>query len=94
MTHILVCGGAAEECRSSRCCMLRLKQCTKLIKKGKCVFLAKTIEYLGYRVDQSGLHTQDSKVAAITKTPWPKNVYTRALTISRACPGHLNIVTI
>jgi len=49
--------------------MLRLKQCTKLIKKGKCVFLAKTIEYLGYRVDQSGLHTQDSKVAAITKTP-------------------------
>jgi len=52
--------------------MLRLKH---KAKKGKCVFLAKTIEYLGYRVDQSGLHTRDSKVAAIKEAPRPKNVY-------------------
>jgi len=43
-------------------------------KKEKCIFLARTVDYLGHRVDESGLHTLDSKVAAITKAPRPKNV--------------------
>ena len=53
---------AEENLKNVEQVLLRLKQCGDKVKKGKCVFLAKTIEYLGYRVDQSRLHTLDSKV--------------------------------
>ena len=39
-----------------------------------CFSIAKTVEYLGHRVDSNGLHTLTSKVAAITKAPKPRNV--------------------
>ena len=42
--------------------LLRLKQYGVKLKKEKCTFLAK---YLGHRVDESGLHTLDSKAVAI-----------------------------
>ena len=75
LDDILVCGGTAEEnLKNVEQVMLRLKQYGIKAKKEKCVFLAKTVEDLGHRVDESGLHTLDSKVAAITKAPRPKNV--------------------
>jgi len=54
--------------------LLRLKQYGIKAKKAKCVFLCNTVEYLGHRVDATGLHTLDSKVAAVTNGPKPKNV--------------------
>ena len=51
-----------------------LRQYGVKAKKEKCVFLSKTVEYLGHRIDESGLHTLDSKVTAVTKAPRPKNV--------------------
>ena len=36
--------------------------------------MCQAVEYLGHRVDAEGLHTLDSKVAAIQQAPAPKNV--------------------
>jgi len=70
LDDILVCGGTMEEnLKNVEQVLLRLKQYKVKAKKEKCVFLARTVEYLGHRVDESGLHTLDSKVAAITKAP-------------------------
>ena len=42
--------------------------------KSKYAFMCQAVEYLGHRVDAEGLHTLDSKVAAIQQAPAPKNV--------------------
>ena len=37
------------------------------LKKEKCLFIAPTVDYLGYRIDQNGLHPLPNKLAAIYK---------------------------
>ena len=44
------------------------------LKKEKCEFLMSSIEYLGHRVDEHGIHPLPAKVQAITKAPTPANV--------------------
>ena len=44
------------------------------LKKSKCVFLCKSVEYLGHRIDATGLHPTSDKLAAIHNTPSPSNV--------------------
>ena len=44
------------------------------LKKEKCEFLMSSIEYLGHRVDEHGIHPLPAKVQAITKAPAPANV--------------------
>ena len=44
------------------------------VKLSKCQFFQSSVEYLGHRIDQDGLHPTDEKVAAINKAPEPKNV--------------------
>ena len=44
------------------------------LKMSKCNFLAKSVEYLGHRIDQHGIQALPSKVEAITNAPEPKNV--------------------
>ena len=44
------------------------------IKKSKCSFLCKSVEYLGHVVDCEGLHTTPEKTEAIVGAPAPKNV--------------------
>ena len=75
LDDILVCGSTVEEnLKNVEQVFLRLRQYGVKVKKEKCVFLSKTVEYLEHRIDESGLHTLDSKVTAITKAPRPKNV--------------------
>ncbi|XP_044746898.1 uncharacterized protein K02A2.6-like isoform X2 [Coccinella septempunctata] len=40
----------------------------------KCKFFQDSIEYLGYKIDEEGLHTSENKVAAILKVQKPSNI--------------------
>ena len=44
------------------------------LKKGKCQFLANSVEYLGHQIDHEGIRAVPSKVDAITNAPPPTNV--------------------
>ena len=44
------------------------------LKKQKCQFLAKSVEYLGFTIDQQGVHPSEGKVKAIKSAPNPKNL--------------------
>ena len=52
----------------------RLQQYNIRANRSKCFFLCDTVEYLGHRIDEHGLHTADQKVAAVREAPQPKNV--------------------
>ena len=44
------------------------------LKKSKCSFLQPSVEYLGHRVDATGLHPSEHKLQAVVDAPRPKNV--------------------
>ena len=44
------------------------------LNKSKCLFFQKSVEYLGHRIDEQGLHPTDEKVIAIREAPKPRNV--------------------
>ena len=44
------------------------------LKKQKCRFLAESVEYLGFTIDQLGVHPSEGKVKAIKSAPNPKNL--------------------
>ena len=44
------------------------------MKKGKCYFMRNSVEYLGHRIDATGLHALPDKLEAIQNTPEPTNV--------------------
>ena len=44
------------------------------LKKGKCQFLANSVEYLGHQIDSEGVKGMPSKIEAIVKAPEPTNV--------------------
>ena len=52
----------------------RLEQCGIRARKSKCAFICTAIEYLGHRVVSIGLHTLESKVAAVVDAPLPRDV--------------------
>ena len=52
----------------------RLRKYGIRAKQSKCAFLKPSVEYLGHRVDATGLHTTASKVEAVQKAPPPQNV--------------------
>ena len=52
----------------------RLQKYGLRLKRSKCVFLQPEVEFLGCRIDKTGLHTSDEKVTAIKQAPTPKNV--------------------
>ncbi|KFD64442.1 hypothetical protein M514_23466 [Trichuris suis] len=58
----------------------RLKQVLQIFrklgfraKKEKCLIGVKTVDFLGYRIDASGIHPSASKLEAIHKAPAPQN---------------------
>ena len=55
-----------------------------LLKREKCVFMAKSVSYLGHIIDPQGLHPTQDIVDAIQEAPSPKN-----LTQLKAYRGHL-----
>ena len=44
------------------------------MKREKCQFMARSIEYLGHRIDAEGLHPTAEKVEAMKRAPCPRNV--------------------
>ena len=44
------------------------------VKREKCRFMCDSVEYLGHKIDTEGVHVTDSKLAAISQAPEPKNV--------------------
>ena len=52
----------------------RLDQRGVRVKKSKCEFLKDSVEYLGHKIDASGLHATTKKVDAVINAPQPKNV--------------------
>ena len=44
------------------------------VKQDKCQFSQSSVQYLGHRIDASGIHATDSKLKAIKEAPPPKNV--------------------
>ena len=72
---ILVTGTSEEEHLSVLEKVLeRLENAGLRLKKHKCVFIAQSVTFLGYRNDAQGLHPLESKVQAIQKAPLPRNV--------------------
>ena len=43
-------------------------------KRAKCAFFCDAVEYLGHRIDATGLHTLSSKVEAVTQAPEPQDI--------------------
>ena len=54
--------------------LFRLQQAGLRLKKDKCSFMCKEVEYLGHRIDAEGIHPVATKVKAIQEVPSPKNV--------------------
>ncbi|XP_043917844.1 uncharacterized protein K02A2.6-like [Protopterus annectens] len=52
----------------------RLREAGLRVKRSKCAFMEKEAEFLGYKVDASGLHPLPNKVKAIQQAPAPTNV--------------------
>ena len=44
------------------------------LKRDKCIFLQESVEYLGHRIDRTGIQAVPSKIDAIVKAPEPTNV--------------------
>ena len=74
LDNILVMGKNDEEhLQNLEEVLKRLQQNGLRVKSEKCKFLQPSVEYLGHRIDSSGVHTT-KKVEAILNAPRPCNV--------------------
>ena len=72
---ILVTGAGEEDYLRNLEEMLRcLKEHGFRLNRGKCIFLAKSVEYLGHQTNRQGIRALPSKVEAIANAPQPTNV--------------------
>ena len=72
---ILVTGASEEDhLRNLEEVLRRLEEHGFRLKRGKCIFLAKSVEYLGHQIDRQGIRALPSKVEAIANAPQPTNV--------------------
>lgn len=54
--------------------LTRLKEMGLTVKLSKCNFLQKSVKYVGFIIDQKGLHPDPDKVSAIVNAPTPKDI--------------------
>ena len=52
----------------------RMKGAGLRLRRDKCAFLERSVVYLGYRIDEEGLHPVHDKVKAVQQAPAPKSV--------------------
>lgn len=52
----------------------RLREAGLTVSKSKCHFCRNELKYLGYVIDEEGLHVDPDKVSAILNLPIPKNI--------------------
>ena len=75
LDDILVTGkDESEHFRNLEEVLQRLRYHGVRLKKEKCQFLQKSVEYLGHRIDQTGVHTSAEKVRAVVNAPSPHNL--------------------
>ena len=75
LDDILVTGSSEEEhLENVEKVLQRLNQYNIRAKRAKCTFMGDSVEYLGHRIDATGLHTTTSKVEAVRLAPQPRNV--------------------
>ena len=75
LDDILITGSSEQEhLENVEKVLQRLKEYNIRAKRAKCAFMEDSVEYLGHRIDATGLHTTSSKVEAITQAPRPRNV--------------------
>ncbi|XP_011882947.1 PREDICTED: uncharacterized protein K02A2.6-like [Vollenhovia emeryi] len=72
---VIVHGATQEEClQNLHACLARLQVYDLHINRGKCIFFAEKIEYLGHVVQHNQISKSPAKVQAILEMPRPKNV--------------------
>ena len=72
---VLITGKNDEEhLKSLEMVLKRIEDAGMLLKKEKCVFMVKSVSYLGHIIDSQGLHPTQDKVDAIQEAPSPKNL--------------------
>ena len=72
---VLVTGLTEEEHLQNLVQVLhKLQEQGMRLKREKCAFFQKEVEYLGYRINTDGVHTAPSKLQAIQQAPAPRNV--------------------
>ena len=75
LDDILISGGSQEEnIERLQRVLTRLREVGLTLKQAKCVFLAESVDYLGFKVDAEGVHPLPEKVRAIEEAPTPRNV--------------------
>ena len=52
----------------------RLEKYGVVVNQSKCEFRTSSVEYMGHRIDEDGLHSLKDKIAAIVDAPSPTNV--------------------
>ena len=52
----------------------RLQEAGLLLKEKKCIFMAESVTYLGFRIDAQGLHPVPEKIKAVQEAPKPQNI--------------------
>ena len=72
--NILITGETPEEHMATLEVLKCLQAYGIRAKQSKCAFLSLAVEYLGHRIDTTGLHTLSSKVEAVTQAPEPKDI--------------------
>ena len=71
---ILVSGkNDKEHLRNLNEVLTKIKDAGLKLKLEKCKFMQPSVEYLGFRIDASGLHAIKKKVQAIQDAPPPEN---------------------
>ena len=75
IADILIAGATEEEHNITTLAQVlsRLEQAGLRAQKQKCKFMAPSVAYLGYMIDQHGLHPLTEKVRAVQDAPDPKN---------------------
>ena len=75
LDDILVTGGNDQDhLQNLEATLKRLQDKGFRLKPSKCAFMQSSVEYLGHRVDQEGLHPLPDKTQAVQNAPPPKNI--------------------
>lgn len=75
LDDILVSGeDEADHLKNLAEVLSRLEEAGLLLKRSKCAFMQKEVEYLGHRVDAKGLHPVKKKVKAIMDAAAPTSI--------------------
>ena len=75
LDDILITGKTEEEhLRTLEEVLSRLEKAGIRLRRGKCAFMLKSLEYLGHRISGKGLQPTDKKVKAVRAAPAPTNL--------------------